>query len=120
MSEKQFEQCTLEDATHVEMGGKVHEFGNGFTSKGEVLKYNDSLIDVRRGTTGWQLIHVDTFSILGIKPLREKKPEPIEFEATFVKYDNHWHPLYSLDYGFPCQKYKTARFKCVQILEDEK
>lgn len=51
--------------------------------------------------------------------LRTREREPIEFEATFVKHDNHWHPLYSLDYGFPCQKYKTARFKCVQILEEE-
>jgi hypothetical protein len=120
MSEQQFEKCSLADATHVEMDGKLYELGKEYTSEQKVLKYNDFNIDVCRGTAGWQLTHIGSFPILGIKPLREKKQEPIEFETTFVKHDNHWHPLYSLDYGFPCQKYKTARFKCVQILEDEK
>ena len=120
MSEKQFEECSLEQATHIEVGGKVYELGNGFTSKQEILKYNDSHIDVCRRNFAWQLIHVDAFPILGIKPMREKKREPVVFEATFAKYDGKWHPLYSLDYGFPVQKYKTATFKCVEILEEKK
>ena len=116
MSEKKFEPCTLEDATHVEVKGVAYFLGHGKV----LLAYDE---DDRVGISivdACAFIPVDAFPLLGIKPLREKKQEPIEFETTFVKHDNHWHPLYSLDYGFPCQKYKTARFKCVQILEDEK
>lgn len=120
MSDKQFERCSLQDATHIEMGGKMYELGNGFTSKHEVLKYNDYYIDVCRRNFVWQLIHVDAFPILGIKPLREAKPEPIEFEAVFAKYDGKWHPLYSLDDGVSYQNCKKATFKCVQIVEEEK
>ena len=116
MSEKKFEPCSLQDATHVEMDSKMYELGK----QNEVLKYNDFMIEVNRGTAGWQLIHFGSFRTLGIKPMREKKPEPVVFEATFAKYDGKWHPLYSLDYGFPVQKYKTATFKCVEILEKKK
>jgi hypothetical protein len=116
----ELEECSLEQATHIEMGGKVYEFGNVFTSKGEVLKYNDSLIDVCRGTTGWQLINVDTFPILGIKPLKKKKREPIEFEATFAMYDGQWHTLAILNDSFAYLNNKRVRFRCVEILEEEK
>ncbi len=105
MSEKKLEECSLEQATHIEMGGKVYEFGNGFTSKGEVLKYNDYHIDVCRGTTGWQLIHVDTFPILGIKPLKKK---PIKFYHTFGG-----------PYAPPNEAYGKT-FLCVEFLKEEK
>ena len=115
MSRIEFKECSLEQATHIEMGGKVYEFGNVFTSKGEVLKYNDSLIDVCRGTTGWQLINVDTFPILGIKPLKKKKREPIEFEAI-VKQDMPFAYLSNVPDGIPL----GTKFRCVEILEEKK
>ena len=116
MSEKKFEPCTLEEATHVEVNGKVYLLGGN-----EVLLecYHDKCIGIRWWDTD-TFIPEELFSTLGIKPMKEIKPEPIVFEATFVKHDSHWHPLYSLDYGFPVQKYKTATFKCVEILEEEK
>ena len=103
MNEK-FEECTLDEATHIEMGGKVYELGNGFASKQEVKKYKDGHIDVCRNTAGWQLIHVDTFPILGIKPLKEK---PIKFYHTFGG-----------PYAPPNEAYGKT-FLCVEILEDE-
>ena len=120
MSEKQFEECSLADATHVEMGGKVYKLGKEYTSEQEVLKYNDFNIDVCRGTAGWQLIHHGSFPVLGIKPLRERKQELIEFETTFVKYGDKWHPRYSLAQGWSYQNCKKTKFRCVQILEEEK
>ena len=119
MSEKKLEECSLEEATHIEMGGKVYKFGKEYTIEQDVLKYNDCHIDVCRGTTGWQLIHVDTFPLLGIKPLKEIKPEPIEFEATFFKHDGKWRTLYLGDNHLPYENSKKARFRCVEILEEE-
>ena len=112
MSEK-FKECPLEQATHVEMGGKMYKFGKEYTSEQEVLRYNDCHIDVCRGITGWHLIHVDVFPILGIKPMKEK--EPIEFEAV-VKQDMPFAYLSNVPEGVPL----GTKFKCVQILEDEK
>ena len=116
MSEKKFEECLLEEATHVEMGGKVYELGNGFTSKQEILKYNDSHIDVCRRNFAWQLIHVDTFPILGIKPMRERKREPIEFEAIVKASMASYFFLGNVPEGVPLGK----KFRCVEILEEGK
>ena len=114
MSEKRFEPCTLQEATHIEVNGVRHELNDN-------VQYfrNGDLLGIR-WRDKYTFIPEELFSTLGIKLLKEAKQEPVEFEAVFVKHDSHWHPLYSLDYGFPVQKYKTARFKCVQILEDEK
>jgi hypothetical protein len=124
MSKIQYEECSLEEATHVEVGGKVHELGirpdDGYESKHQVLKYNRYYIKVYMKSAGWQLIHVDAFPILGIKLFKEVKPEPVEFEATFAMYDGKWHPLYSWNAGVSYQNSKKATFKCVQILEEEK
>ena len=115
MSEKQFEECSLSEASHVEVNGKVKKLGNKeiatecFCGDYEGLRW---LIEDA-------FIPIDMFSILGIKPLREVKPEPIEFEATFAKYDDNWHPLYSLDDGVSYQHCKVAKFKCVEILKEE-
>lgn len=121
MSENKFEECLLGDATHVEMGGKVYKLGQDeFTSEHQVLKCNDYNIEVHKGTYSGNIIHVNAFPLLGIKPLKEKKPEPIEFEATFIKHDGKWFPSYSFsldDSNY--QNNKKARFKCVEILEDE-
>ena len=116
MSEKNLEPCNLGEATHVEVNGKVYLLGGN-----EVLleDYHGKFIGIR-----WleedAFIPEQLFPILGIKPLREIKPEPIEFEATFFKHDGKWHPLYSLDDGLSYQNCKKAKFKCVEILEDEK
>ena len=112
MSDKQFEPCTLEQATHFEIHGVMHELNDNVQ-----YSFNGTRVGIRLREED-VFIPVDAFPILGIKTLKEVKPKPIEFEATFAKHDKRWHPLYSLDYGFPVQKYKTATFKCVEILED--
>jgi len=113
MSEK-FEQCTLEEATYVEVNGVRHElldnvqYSYNGIGAGILWREEDTFIPE------------ELFRTLGIKPLREKKPKPIEFEATFAMYDGKWHPLYSWNAGVSYQNSKKATFKCVQILEEEK
>jgi hypothetical protein len=115
MSEKKLEECSLEESTHVEVGGKVHLLEN---DKIALEYYHDKCIGIR-----WleedAFIPKELFPVLGIKPLREKKREPIEFEATFAKYDGKWYPLHSLDDGVSYLHNKKAKFRCVEILEDE-
>ena len=91
MSEKEFEECTLAEATHVEMDGLIYTFGDGNVEKiagglNVYMKHWDNCLS----------IFANAFSVLGIKPMREKKRKPIEFEATFAKHDGQWHPLYKL------------------------
>lgn len=106
MSEKQFEECSLANATHAEtVTGKVYE----------ISKHENRLRIVIQGYS----VFIETWETLGIKPMREVKREPIEFDARFVKYDGKWHPLYSLDDGLSYKNCKTSRFRCVEILEDE-
>ena len=118
MSEKQFEQCSLQNATHVEMGGKIHKIGDGEIVTKMEHPYGWLLGVWAEGN--FQYINENSFNILGIKPMREIKPEPIEFEAVFTHYDGKWHPLYSLDDGVSYANCKKATFKCIQILEEEK
>ena len=114
MSNKQFEPCTLGDATHVEIGGKVHELNDN-------VQYfrNGDLLGIR-WRDEYTFIPEELFSTFGIKLWKEIKPEPIEFEATFAKYDGKWHPLYSLDDGVSYLHNKKAKFRCVEILKEEK
>lgn len=108
MNEKQFEECSFEEATHIEINGKTYELGNGL-SKHQVLKYNSDYIGVCIRTHGWQLLHVGTFSMFGIKTLREKekKREPMVFTHT-------------VGGGIaPPNKAYGKTFLCVEILEDE-
>ena len=118
MSDKQFEECSLGDATHVEVGGKVYEFGDGIVAKIKDGPY--PRLRVINDFVGNDYINESSFPIFGIKPLKEIKPEPIEFEAMFVKYDGAWHRLLSLDDGVSYQNCKKAKFRCVEILEEEK
>lgn len=113
------------DATHVEINGVVHEI----TERGGTVERPvdfgsidilversvDCYIDVNK----WANIPKEAFPLLGIRCLRKVKPTPIEFEAAFAKYDGRWHPLYCLDDGFAHQNNKTAKFRCVEILEEE-
>lgn len=113
---KQFEECLLEQATHVEMAGKVYKLGpnDGHESRYQVLKYNRYYIKVYMESAGWQLIQAYAFPILGIKPLKEKKREPIEFEAI-VQQDMPFAYLSNVPDGIPL----GTKFKCVQILEEK-
>jgi hypothetical protein len=110
MSDKQFEPCTLEEATHVEINKVVYQI------VGNICTYNIGLRWLEEDV--W--IPIELFPILGIKPLKEIKPEPIEFEATFFKHDGKWRTLYLGDNHLPYENSKKARFRCVEILEDEK
>lgn len=106
MSEQKFEECTLEEATHASTAtGIVYE----------TSKYENRLRIVVEGYS----VFVGTWGILNIKPLKEIKPEPIEFETTFAKYDGKWYPLYGLNDIASYQNCKKVRFKCVEILEDD-
>ena len=115
MSDKQFEPCSLEEATHVEVGGKVHLLES---DKIALEYYHSECIGL-----GWvkedAFIPKELFSTLGIKLWKEIKPEPIVFEAVFAKYDGKWHTMYNLDDGLSYQNCKKARFKCVQIFEEK-
>jgi|GWRWMinimDraft_13_1066021.scaffolds.fasta_scaffold06497_4 hypothetical protein len=108
----QWEEVALEDATHIEVNGEVHEL----KADGEVEKsLNCGTIDILVGKNNWANISEDIFPFLGIKPLRKVNPKPIEFEAT-VKHSN----MHLLDYldvpkGIPLGK----KFRCVQIMEGE-
>jgi hypothetical protein len=117
MSDKQFEPCTLEEATHVEIGDTTYEFGNGIVTKIKDGTY--PRIRVINESFGNDYINESSFPIFGIKPLREKKREPIEFEAVFVHYDGEWHRLFSL-HGLKHVGCREAKFRCVEILEEKK
>ena len=116
MSEKQFEECSLQDATHVEVNDKVYLLGGNEVG---LEYYHDECIGLRWVTED-AFIPKELFSTFGIKLWKEVKREPIVFEATFAKYDGKWHPLYSLDDGVSYANCKKATFKCIQILEEEK
>jgi len=110
MIEKKLEECSLTEATHVEINKVVYQI------VGNICTYNIGLRWLEQDV--W--IPIELFPILGIKLFKEVKPEPVEFEATFAMYDGKWHPLYSWNAGVSYQNSKKATFKCVQILEEEK
>jgi hypothetical protein len=58
---KQFEECSLQEATHIEMSGKVHKF----IQSGNLHKENSFAF--------LEAIHKDLLPKLGIKPLKEIK-----------------------------------------------
>ena len=112
MSDKQFEQCTLEEATHVEVKGVTYFLGHGKV----LLAYDE---DDRVGISvvdACAFIPVDAFPILGIKPLREAKREPIKFHHTFG--GHYAAPLAAQGKTFLCVELIDE--ECPQILEDEK
>ena len=111
----QWEEVELMDATHIEINGVVHEI----TERGGMVERSVDFgwIDILIEENKWANIPQEAFPLLGIKCLRKFKPTPIEFEAAFVMYGGCWQMLHSLDHRFPnCKK---AKFRCVQILEDE-
>ena len=112
----QWEKCTLREATHIEIGGEVHQI----TEKDGIVERSADFgwVDILVAENIYAQIPKEAFSLLDIRCLRKFKPKPIEFEATFASYDGNWRPLYSLDDRFP-DNCKKAKFKCVEILEDE-
>ncbi len=112
----QWEEVALEDATHVEINGVVHEI----TEKGGMVE--------RSVDFGWIIlieenklanIPQEAFPLLGIRCLRKVKRKPIEFEGVFASYNGRWHPLYCSDDMIAYKNNKKAKFRCVQIMEDE-
>jgi hypothetical protein len=116
MSEKQFEPCTLKDATHVEIGGIVHEFGDGIVERFKNGEF--PTLRFRLELPLYKLINESSFPLLGIKCLREVKPTPIQFEGEFVKFDGRWDRMPEFA-GSAYKNCKTVRFRCVQIMEEE-
>lgn len=121
MSEN-LEPCLLQDATHVEVGGKVYKIETDGIAQ-IVLGSKDKtsfptrkigiVLRIRDGH--WHTIFMDCFPILGIQPLKEKKREPIEF-VGFTKYVSRTlSHIINVPLGTPPQ----TRFKCVEILENE-
>lgn len=102
MSDKQFEPCTLEEATHVEINKVVYQI------VGNICTYNIGLRWLEEDV--W--IPIELFPILGIKPLRERKQEPIVFEHIFT--------FEETSLGIIPDEAEGKRFRCVQILEEEK
>jgi hypothetical protein len=121
MSEKKLEPCSMNDATHVEIGGKVYKIGD-YAVRAFWNSTKSERVGVNIIVDGYdqRTIRQDLFPILGIQPLKEVKPEPIEFEAVFVKHDGQWRQLLTIDDGISIQNCKVARFRCVQILEEKK
>jgi len=112
------------DATHVEINGEVHELKEDGKAKrpvdfGSIDILVERSVDCYMYVDKWANIPKEAFPLLGIKCLRKFKPTPIEFTAVFAKYDGKWYPLYCLDDGFAYQNNKKAKFKCVEILEEE-
>jgi hypothetical protein len=117
----QWEEVSLENATHVEINGKIWELkrGGNVEKSGGLSIDGFHSIDILVGMNDWTNIPKELFPLLGIKCLRKVKPKPIEFEAMFVSYDGNWSSWYTLDDAFAYQNCKTAKFRCVQILEEE-
>jgi len=112
----QWEEVALKDATHVEINGVVHEI----TERGGLVERSADFgwIDILVGENKWVQIPLEGFYVLGIKCLRKFKPTPIEFEGVFVRFDGRWETVPEVA-GSAYQNCKKARFRCVQIMEDE-
>jgi hypothetical protein len=113
----QWEEVELMDATHVEVNGEVHEIKE---KDGIVERSVDfSCIDILVGENKWANIPQEAFPLLGIRCLRKVKQTPSEFEATFVFYDGKWTTWDSLGDGLRYLILEEAKFRCVQIMEEE-
>ena len=116
MSRIEFKESSLEQATHVEVGGKVYEL-DVWESGGACKDYEEGhcvgiTVDDKDEILS---IPISLFPILGIKLFKEIKREPIEFEFIMS--------LNTLSFFPPLNVPMEAvgkRFRCVEILEEEK
>jgi hypothetical protein len=113
----QWEEVELKDATHVEINGELFEIKerDGIVERSVDFGWIDILIEENK----WANIPQEAFPLLGIKCLRKFKPTPIEFKGVFALCYDRWHPLYCSEDGFAYQNCKKAKFRCIEILEDE-
>lgn len=87
MSE-QFKPCGLQEATHVELNGKVYEIYNGGLISFLYFGGLDYKIGIRifveetKEFGRMENVHQLVFPILGIKPLKKKKRKPTKKEET--------------------------------------
>jgi hypothetical protein len=109
----QWEQVELKDATHVEINGVVHEI----KARGGMVEraVDFGWIDILAGENKWANIPKEAFPLLGIKCLRKKKREPIEFEGEVVIGTFHGADVTMLltPTGI------GTKYKCIEILKDE-
>ena len=113
MSEKQFEECSLEDATHVAVNGVVYKIGSyevrAFWNSDKSKKVGINIVLQQHDE---RTIRQDLFPILGIVPYKEKKREPIEFEHIFT--------FEEISLGIIPDEAEGKRFRCVEIEEEKK
>jgi hypothetical protein len=116
----QWEECSLDDATHVEINGEVFEIVYG----GKVIKSGKLSIDgkylcisILIGPHDWMQISQEAFPLLGIRCLRKFKPTPIEFEELVVVGTFHGYDVTML--LVPTGISVGAKFRCVQIMEEK-
>ena len=83
MNEKEFEECSLSEASHVEVIGKVYEIGDKLITQ----KCYQGVYMGLRWLEEDAFLPIEMFSNLGIKPLREKKREPAEFEDFYQPHE---------------------------------
>ena len=114
MSEIQYEECSLEEATHIEIGGVIYHIKDS-EYNATVVKFMDFISDkspmIRvTGVALYEFIYISeiSFPIFGIKPLKEKKQEPREFVHIFRKGSSMSYPSWA----------ENGMFRCVEISEE--
>jgi hypothetical protein len=105
MSDKKFEPCSLEEATHFGINRVVHEINDKV-----YYSFNGTRVGIRLREED-TFIPEDAFFLLGINPLREIKPEPVVFEHIFT--------FEEISLGIIPDEAEGKKFKCVEILEDD-
>lgn len=114
MSEN-LEPCLLQDATHVEVGGKVYKIEMDGIAQ-IVLSSEDKtsfptrkigiVLRIRDGH--WHTIFMDCFPILGIQPLKKVEHKMREFVYIFRKGSSMSYPSWA----------ENGMFRCVEISEE--
>lgn len=109
---KEWVECTLEEATAVEINGVITEID------GNVAKTYDDItgtaygIEIMVVMNLWKEIDQDLFPALGIKCLKQKEQVPMEFVGEFVEYSQS-------NVIFAPPEAIGKKFKCIEILEEE-
>ena len=115
MSEIQYEECSLEEATHIELGGKVHKLGSGIVHKRICFGSYHGITVCYDEWREQNSIYTGVFPVLGIKPLKEIKQEPIEFEAIVKQSRLSFLFLDNVPEGVPL----GTKFRCVEIVKED-